>query len=94
MKLKNLLVVALLAAGSFSFANDCKSATNKVEGVEVETTVVSIMEKNTPPEDKCEITITVYVTTRTSTSTTVEIIDATGTGATCEEAEADAGNGD
>lgn len=90
MKLKNLFVVAILATGSFTFANDCKSATNKVEGVEVETTVVSIIENQTPPEDKCSITLIVYKKYTIGNTTFVDEIEATGTGKDCAEAEADA----
>ncbi|MVO10046.1 hypothetical protein GOQ30_12815 [Flavobacterium sp. TP390] len=89
MSFKKVVLIALLATGSFTFANETK-VTNKEKTIEVTDTIINVVENTSSSEDTCTITITVYRTTRTSTSTTVEIFDATGTGETCEEAEADA----
>lgn len=85
MKLKNLLVVALLAAGSFTFANDSK----KDEAKEVRILILNSA-VNEETSDFCSITITVYRSTTVGGTTFVDEIEATGTGSDCAEAEADA----
>uniref|UniRef100_UPI0040481A92 hypothetical protein n=1 Tax=Flavobacterium sp. TaxID=239 RepID=UPI0040481A92 len=82
--------MALLAIGSFTFANDGKGLINKTEGIEIRTVVISAVEDITPPGDICTITITAYKTTTVGGTTFVDKIEATGTGADCDEALADA----
>lgn len=82
MKLKNLLVVALLAIGSITFAKDSK-VNNECTSITVSINQESI--------DHCSITLTRITTTYDEHGNKfVRRDEATGTGSDCVKAEADA----